>query len=216
MTELSSRCFSLPHRKTFSMYLDMRSCLCPSFCRENLHPESEYVYGYEKICTWVLESVPAYSCLFSAFPECLSSATADKVRKLLYYLLNASHNKKIPVWHLFCLILETVNWDCFSAPEPSLPLRTAFRRRKENRLLHFLLHFLLLQFMCNMHVFELPLTEVWFQSSSDWCKLGLSASPAVSSWLNAYVVMWWWATPGSWSSAYLFSKVVGKGKTSVI
>lgn len=162
-----------------------------------------------------LRSVPAYSCLFFAFPECWSSATADKVRKLLYYLLNASHNNKIPVWHHFCLILETVNWNCFSTPVPSLPLRTAFRRRKENKLLHFLLHFLLLQFMCNMHVFELPLTKVWFQSSSDWCKLGLSASPAVSSWLNAYVVMWWWATPGSWSSTYLFSKVFGEGKTSV-
>lgn len=77
--------------------------------------------------TWVVELVPAYSCLFSAFPECWSSATADKVRKLLYYLLKASHNNKIPVWHPFSLILETVNWDWFSAH--SLPLSNSFQGR---------------------------------------------------------------------------------------
>lgn len=130
---------------------------------------------------WVVESVPAYSCLFSAFPEGWSSATADKVRKLLYYLLKASHNNKIPVWHPFCLILWTgivfllLNHHCHWA--------TAFRGGKENRL-----RFLLLHFMFNMLMFGLPLIKVWFQSSSDWCKLGLSASPALS-WLSAYVVM---------------------------
>ena len=75
------------------------------------------------ICLWtradsttVIESVPAYSCPFSASPEGWSSGTADKVRssmKLLSHLFKAWCNNKIPVWHPFHLILEIVNWDCF-------------------------------------------------------------------------------------------------------
>lgn len=89
------------------------------FVHDSVHKPAPWIY----IClwtwadsTWVIESVPAYSCPFSASPEGWSSATADKVRssmKLLLHLFKAWCNNKIPVRHPFRLTLEMVNWDCF-------------------------------------------------------------------------------------------------------